>query len=431
MSTSPPSPAPPSLAPPSLAAAPWLAGPEARAVFAALEAGGHEGRAVGGAVRNALLGTPVRDVDIATPAKPQDVVRLASFAGLKVVPTGLDHGTVTVVSGGIPFEVTTLRRDVETFGRKARIAFTADWAEDARRRDFTINALYCSAGGVVHDPLGGYGDLVARRVRFIGDARARIREDYLRILRFFRFYAEYGCGEPDGPSLSACIAERGGLALLSAERIRAELMKLLEAPGALAAARAMTDAGITSLIVAETPDVALLHRLIDIETALGRAPDPVLRLAALAVRERADAERLKERLRLSTAESDELAAVAGHTSADHVFDPAAPEKAARARLYELGPGTWTGRGLLAWARSAAEPGDAARAHRLALPDRWSVPKLPVRGADVMARGIGAGPAVGRVMARFEAAWIEADFPTDPALIEAQLSAAISGERSRG
>ena len=400
-------------------------------MFDAVEAGGHEARAVGGSVRNALLGTPVRDVDIATPATPEEVLRLASFAGLKVVPTGLDHGTVTVVSGGIAYEVTTLRRDVETFGRKARIAFTADWAEDARRRDFTINALYCAPDGTVHDPLGGYPDIVARRVRFIGDARERIREDYLRVLRFFRFYAEYGHGEPHPVSLAACIAERGGLALLSAERIRAELMKLLAAPGALAAARAMTEAGITTLIVAETPDIALLHRLIDVETALGREPDPVLRLAALAVRERGDAERLKERLRLSTAEADELAAVAGHTPADLVFDPTSSEKAARARLYELGPDAWTGRGLLAWAHSAAAPGDAARKHRLALPDRWAVPRLPVRGADVMARGIPAGPAVGRIMAHFQASWIEADFPSDPALIESALAAAIAGESKLG
>lgn len=394
-------------------------------MFRAIEAGGHGARAVGGSVRNALMGLDVRDVDIATTAPPDEVVRLAAAAGLKSVPTGIDHGTVTIVSGGLPFEVTTLRRDVENFGRKARIAFTTDWAEDARRRDFTINALYCSADGTVHDPLGGYGDLVERRIRFIGDARERIREDYLRILRFFRFFAEYGHGEPDGGSLAACVAERGGLTLLSAERIRAELIKLLAAPGVLAALRAMTDAGITALIVAETPDVSLLHRLVDIEAALGRAPDPVLRLAALAVRLPEDAVRLKDRLRLSTSEAATLAAVAAPTEADLAYDPATPERAARVLLYRLGGDTWQQRGLLMWAHSADEPGDAARAFRLALSERWPVPKLPLRGADLMARGIGPGPRLGRVLARFESWWIAADFPSDPSLVEAGLARAIA------
>src|SRR5262245_8517383 len=173
--------------PPSLAGANWLVSSETQAVLGAIAAGGFEGRVVGGAVRNALLGEPVKDVDVATTAVPQDVIRLAEAAGLRAVPTGVEHGTVTVITGHSPFEVTTLRRDVETFGRHARVAFTTDGTEDARRRDFTINALYCDADGTVHDPLAGYADLVARRVRFIGDPHDRIREDYLRILRFFRF----------------------------------------------------------------------------------------------------------------------------------------------------------------------------------------------------------------------------------------------------
>lgn len=424
------------LSPPQITAADWLFDPAAQAVFSAIEAGGHGARAVGGSVRNALLGLPVRDVDIATSATPDEVMRLAAAACLETVATGIDHGTVTVISAGVPYEVTTLRRDVETFGRKARIAFSTDWVEDARRRDFTINAIYCDRSGTIHDPLGGYADIEARRVRFIGDAHARIREDYLRILRFFRFTAEYGHGEkghgePDASGLAACMEERGGLALVSAERIRAELMKLLVAPGALAAVRAMTDGGITGLIVAEAPDVAMLARLVDIETALGLGPDPVLRLAALTAREAADGVRLKERLRLSSAEADELTAVAGHLSEDIAYDPASDEHLARAHLYRLGARNWSKRGLLVWAHVAAEPGDSARRHRLELPRRWTPPVLPVRGADVIARGVASGPAVGHVIERFEQTWIAADFPSEPALIEARLAEAIAAYSSGG
>ena len=216
---------------PDLSQADWLSRPATQAVFAALTAHGAEARAVGGAVRNALMGTPVKDVDIATTALPADVMRLATQAGLHAVPTGFEHGTVTVVAQHVPFEVTTLRRDIETFGRHARVTFTTDWTEDARRRDFTMNALYCSADGTVHDPLDGYADVLARRVRFIGDARERIREDFLRTLRFFRFVAEYGNGAPPDPEgLAAAIAEKAGLSGLSGERIRAELLLLLAVP---------------------------------------------------------------------------------------------------------------------------------------------------------------------------------------------------------
>ena len=232
---------------PDLGGAEWLKRPETRRVFAALAAEGAEARAVGGAVRNALMGTPVKDIDIATTALPADVMRLSKQAGLHAVPTGFEHGTVTVVADHVPFEVTTLRKDIETFGRHARVTFTTDWSEDALRRDFTMNALYCGAEGTVHDPLGGYADLVARRVRFIGDARQRIREDYLRILRFFRFLAEYGGGAaPDPEGLAAAIAEKAGLAGLSGERIRTELLRLLGAPGAVDAARAMRDAELAA-----------------------------------------------------------------------------------------------------------------------------------------------------------------------------------------
>ncbi|HKD30043.1 MAG TPA: CCA tRNA nucleotidyltransferase, partial [Xanthobacteraceae bacterium] len=213
-----------------LADAGWLRVPPLARALSILNSGGEEARVVGGAARNALMGLPLSEIDIATTAPPDEVVRRAAAGGLRAVPTGIDHGTVTLVVDGTPFEVTTLRQDVETFGRKAKVAFGRDWKVDAERRDFTMNALSISADGVVHDYVDGLADLEARRVRFIGDPARRIAEDYLRILRFFRFQASYAHGAPDPAGLHACIVARDGLRGLSRERVRAELMKLLVAP---------------------------------------------------------------------------------------------------------------------------------------------------------------------------------------------------------
>lgn len=251
--------------PTSLADASWLQRSETRAVLGALTAAGHEARIVGGTVRNALLGEPVTDIDIATTATPDQVIAAARAAHLDAIPTGIAHGTITVVANRVPFEVTTLREDAETFGRHARVAFTADWAADARRRDFTINALYCDADGVVSDPLG-LDDLAARRVRFIGDAHERIREDALRILRFFRFHARYGEGNPDTAGLDACAKERALLTMLSAERIRSELLKLLDAPGAADAVATMSNYGFLSALLGRAPRPGVLRRLIGDDT---------------------------------------------------------------------------------------------------------------------------------------------------------------------
>src|SRR5437870_3757405 len=228
----------------ALADAPWLkSGPAAR-VLALLNGNGEETRVVGGAVRNALLKIPIGEIDLATTALPAEVIRRAKAAGIKTVPTGIEHGTVTLVVDAQAFEVTTLREDTETFGRKAKVAFGRDWVRDAERRDFTINGLSVDAGGIVHDHVGGLADIEAKRVRFIGDARARIAEDYLRILRFFRMHAAYGAGEPDRAGYLACIDGRAGLASLSAERVRMEMLKLLVAEGAGVAVEAMADAGL-------------------------------------------------------------------------------------------------------------------------------------------------------------------------------------------
>ncbi|KAB2941391.1 MAG: CCA tRNA nucleotidyltransferase [Hyphomicrobium sp.] len=400
---------------PSLAEAEWLWRPQTRAVFAALRTGGAEARAVGGAVRNALMGTSVKDVDIATTALPNEVMRLAQRAGLHSVPTGIEHGTVTVIADKVPFEVTTLRRDIETFGRHARVTFTTDWREDAMRRDFTMNALYCDAEGGVHDPLGGYADLKAKRVRFIGDARQRIREDFLRILRFFRFVAQYGnAAAPDADGLAAARAEKAGLTLLSGERIRAELLLLLVAPGAVAALDAMRRSELIGPLIGVAGDVGLVERLSAIEQAQGLEPDAVLRLAALASDARVD---LRERLRLSSAEGERLANAA---RGDPAFDPRIDEAAAKVFLYRHGPQAFIDGSLLGWARSGEDARNAARAHRLRLPQRWSAPRLPVRGADVIALGVAAGPAVGRVVSAFEEWWIGAGFPSQPERISAKL-----------
>jgi len=413
--------------PPNLAGVPWLEAKATRAVLDAICGGGFAARVVGGAVRNAMLGVPVKDVDVATTALPGEVLRLAGAAGLSAVPTGVAHGTVTVIADHQPIEVTTLRRDVETFGRHARVTFTTDWAEDAARRDFTLNALYCDADGTVHDPAGGYADLIARRVRFIGNAEDRIHEDYLRILRFFRFTAEYALGTPDAEGLAASIALAPGLDTLSAERIRAELLRLLAAPRAVEVVGVMADGGLIERLIGVQGDVATLGRLADIEAALGRDADPLLRLAALSGGNRHLAA-LGARLRLSNAERERLARLA---LPDPAFDPATDERVARAFLYRFGPETFRDGVLLAWALSSAAGDDRRRCARFLLPLRWRAPELPVRGADLLARGLAEGPAIGRIVRAFEDWWIAEDFPQDDARLAETLSDLVKAERGIG
>jgi poly(A) polymerase len=410
---------------PRLASADWLTRRETQAVFAALAAKGHAARAVGGAVRNALLGRPVVDVDIATTAKPEQVIAAAQYAGLSAVPTGIAHGTVTVIADRVPYEVTTLRRDVETHGRHATVAFTDDWAADARRRDFTINALYCSADGEVFDPLGGTPDIEARRVRFIGDARERIREDYLRILRFFRLTAEYGVGAPDAVALAACVLERDGLQRLSAERVRQEMLRLLVAARGPELVRSMLDYGFLPLVLGLAPRPMLLQRLADLEAALAREPDAILRLAALAVEVPEDASRLTDRLRLSNEERERLARVAYHTPN---LAPAEPEAVARAYLYAEGAASYRDRVLMAWARSGDATDSQPWRTRLALPERWQPCRFPLGGADVMALGVPAGPRVGELLRAVEAWWIAGDFAADESGLRDQLRKLVTPEQ---
>jgi poly(A) polymerase len=394
--------------------APWLrSGPAAR-VLALLNGDGEEARVVGGAVRNALLGVAIGDVDIATTALPTEVIRRAKVSGIKSVPTGIEHGTVTLVVEARPYEVTTLREDIETFGRKAKVAFGRDWARDAARRDFTINGLSVDADGVVHDHVGGLADIAARRVRFIGDPDSRIAEDYLRILRFFRIHAAYGTGAPDRAGYLACIKGRAGLATLSAERMRMEVMKLMIAQGTADAVVAMADGGLLLPIFGGVAYTGPFAAMIAAEHALELKPSAIRRLGALAVAVTEDAKRLSARLRLTNQETRTLDSM-GH----RWWRLAGMDEArARRRLYRLGAERYRDRLMLAWARSGDAPACPLWRELATLSDRWSAPKFPLKAADFARRGIAEGPALGHVLALAEDAWLAADFPSGPAALEA-------------
>ena len=397
-----------------LSEAAWLNGGEVKDLLARLNRDGEEARAVGGAVRNELLHLAVSDVDIATTAVPEEVVRRVEAAGWKAVPTGIEHGTITVVIAGKPFEVTTLRQDVETYGRKAKVMFGRDWTADAQRRDFTVNALSASADGTVYDYVGGLADIAARRVRFIGDPGQRIAEDYLRILRFFRFHAWYGEGAPDKAGLHACIAARAGLDTLSRERVRMELLKLLLAPHAAPVLAVMAEAGLLGRVLGGVPLLASYENTAKAEAAMAIAPDAVRRLGALGMLVEEDAERLAERLRLSKAEAERLGALNCWWRVSH----AASEQAGRALLYRLGPQSFVDRVLIAWSRSMQGAADHAWQALADLPRHWTAPVLPLKAADLMNRGVAAGPALGAALRHAEELWIEADFPADRAALDA-------------
>jgi poly(A) polymerase len=401
--------------------APWLtSGPTSR-VLALLNGGGEEARVVGGAVRNALLGIAVNDVDIATTALPEEVVKRAKAAGIKSVPTGIEHGTVTLVADGQPFEITTLREDTETFGRKAKVSFGRDWVGDAHRRDFTINALSAGADGVVHDYVGGLDDIAVRRVRFIGEPDQRIEEDYLRILRFFRIHAAFGAGELDRDGYLACIKARAGLAALSAERMRMEMLKLLVAGGAVDATTAMGDGGLLQTIIGGVSYGGTFAAMIAAENALGLKADPMRRLAALAVALPEDARRLTTRLRLSNNEAKALDSM-GH----RWWRLAGMDEArARRRLYRLGEERYRDRLLLAWARARSGSDPAPWMELARLPQRFTPPKFPLRASDFIARGVAEGPALGHVLTLAEDAWLAADFPLERAVLAALADQAVA------
>jgi poly(A) polymerase len=399
-----------------IAIAPWMTEPATRAVLAAL--GPDAARFAGGPVRDTILGRPVADIDIATILPPQEVMQRLAASGIGVVPTGLAHGTVTAIAPPRHFEITTLRRDVENFGRHARVAFTADWREDAARRDFTMNALYLDADGNVFDFVGGLADLRAGRVRFVGDAGARIREDVLRLLRFYRFYAHYGRGPADGAARAAARALAGLLPRLSAERVAAELKKLLNAPDPVPTVRLMREDGVLAAILPEAQKLDRLAALV----ALEPAPDPVRRLGALVAIDAAGAARVAHRLKLKTAERDRLVALA-EPPWPVALD--ADERAQRRALYHLGVSLYRDLVLL----RAAERDEEARARVLL--DRaaaWRKPRFPLRGSDVTARGLAPGPEVGRLLTAIEEWWEAGDFRADRKSCLAALDSRIGATR---
>lgn len=396
---------------PSLAACGWLRAPSLRRLFAAIERDGDEAWVVGGAVRNALLDLPVADVDVATTALPEKVMERARAAGLHPVPTGIDHGTVTVVVQGHPYEVTTLRQDVESHGRHATVAFGRDWRADAHRRDFTMNALYASLDGVVHDFVGGVADCLAGRVRFIGDPAARIREDYLRILRFFRFHAAYGRGPLDPGGLHAAIVARSGLDGLSAERVGQEATKFVVAAGAPVTAAAMSDCGIFQRVFGRVADLGAFARLHGRAAATGRPErtkdEAPLFLAVLAARTEGDAVGLGMRLRLSNKATERMAVASRAARRVGVdFD----ERAGRRLVHEVGAAGFVDALLLAEARGRIAPERVD--DLLDLPRRRPLPRLPIGGRDLARFGLTGGPIVGRLLRLAEAAWVDADFDLD-------------------
>ncbi|HMF20906.1 MAG TPA: CCA tRNA nucleotidyltransferase [Pseudolabrys sp.] len=399
-----------------LSDAAWLTSGGLPRLLRVLDCDGEEARAVGGAVRNALLGMPIAEIDVATTAVPEEVVKRVTAAGFKPVPTGIEHGTVTVVIDRHPIEVTTLRKDIETYGRHARVEFGRDWKADAERRDFTINALSATRDGTVYDYAGGLDDLKERRVRFIGDPAKRIAEDYLRILRFFRFHAAYGTSDhPDHAGVAACIAARDGLDQLSRERVRMEMMKLVVAQHAVPTLISMTDAGLLLRVLGGVSYLGSFENMAKVEAAIGLEPNAVRRLGALAVAIPEDADRLWQRLRLANSERERLASMGEGWGR---ISPLYGERAAKALLYRLRPQQFTDRVLLGWARSQATAHDPEWHALATLPQRWTAPIFPLKGADFMKRGIPQGPTLGAALAAAEAAWVAAGFPGDQAAVDA-------------
>jgi poly(A) polymerase len=413
----------------------WLSDRNLQRLLAALGENGEEARIAGGAIRNTLLGGIVTDIDIATTTPPEETMKRAKAAGFKAVPTGVAHGTVTVIAGGRPFEVTTLRADVETFGRHARVAFGRDWKTDAERRDFTMNALYAAADGTITDLVGGLADIESRTLRFIGDPEARIREDFLRILRFFRFFAWYGAGRPDAEGLKACARLKDGVRQLSAERVWSELKKLLSAPDPSRALLWMRQASVLGTVLPEGEKwgIDAIHALAKAEADLGWKPDPLSRLEAILPPDPARMKELAARLKLSNAEADRLI---GWALAEPVS--ATTSDAALGRLLYRGNAGATGDRLrlaFASARARAVEDDKALVEAggysrlLGYLEKWERPVFPVTGEDLRRLGLKQGKRLGGLLAELEAEWIDTGFTLGRDALLARAAESISGSNS--
>lgn len=382
---------------------PWMKEGPAAHVMRALTAEGDQARFVGGCVRDALVGRPIRDVDIATPLSPERVTELLKKAGLKAVPTGIEHGTITAVAEGKGVEVTTLRLDLETDGRRAKVAFTDDWQADAARRDLTINALSADADGQVHDYFGGLTDLSAGRVRFVGDAAQRITEDYLRLLRFFRFHADYAADGFDAAAIAAARSLAPNLKSLSGERLRQETLRLLIARRGPEVWGEMLALGIVQHFLPWATTLDRLRSVAELEHRHGIAPDAVRRLAALTMT--GCGEQVAETLKLSRAESDRIIALDAPRAP---FDAGSPQ-AVRRQIYAWGNDGALDRLLLDWPDETT--GQVGR-QALDLVKGWPKPRFPLAGADILKLGIDKGPRVGEVLRAVEEWWISQDFQGD-------------------
>src|SRR6266404_315837 len=404
--------------PPRIAPQPWMVEPATQAVLAALAAGGVEARFVGGAVRDALLGRPIGDIDIATSAPPERIIELLEKSGIKVVPTGLAHGTVTAIVPPRQFEITTLRRDVETYGRRARVAFDADWAADAARRDFTINAIFLAADGTIHDPVGGLADLRAHRIRFVGDPAARIAEDVLRLLRYYRFEARFGTGSGDPPARAACRTAAHLSPSLSAERVAQELTTLLETPDPLPVLHMMQEDSVLPVFLPEAQRLDRLRQMIAIEPEA----DPLRRLAALIEVDTAGAIAVAERLRFSNAWRDRLRGLAPPWA----VDPRANGQAQRRALYRLGAGRYSDIALLQAAEGAMS--GERLTDLLALARNWIPPVFPLTGHDVTRLGVRPGEKVGDLLDAVQDWWEAGDYSADHTACLARLKELVDSTR---
>ena len=405
---------------------PWMTTPEVSAVLDALEAAGGSdcARFVGGCVRNALINRPIRDVDVATTLTPDAVTRALQAADIKAVPTGIEHGTITAVAKGKPIEVTTLRQDVSTDGRRAVVAFTTDWAIDAARRDFTLNAFYADRQGNIIDPTGqGVADAKAGRIVFVGQAATRIAEDSLRILRFFRFLALYGKGAPDPSALEACTGGSGLMANLPAERVSAELLKLLAADDPRDAVQLMAQAGVLTKALPSVSDLATFNALVVIENDMLFETDAVLRLGALLPDDDLGMAKACNALRLSNDDRDRLIAAIGR---DFRITSWMSPRETRRGIYRIGAQAFLDRVKLAWAKSDRSATTHQWRGLMALGSSWSPPPFPITGDEVLQSGVPKGPMVGKVLAEIEDWWVDHDFMDDKFSAIEKLKAVAQG-----
>jgi poly(A) polymerase len=397
----------------------WMTAPETRAVIEALAIGGCEVRFIGGCVRDALLKRPVKDIDLALALPPQAMLERLEAAGIRAIPTGIAHGTITAVVGAMHFEITSLRRDIETYGRHAKVAFTDDWAADAARRDFTINALSCTADGRIFDYFDGLDDLGAGRIRFVGDASERISEDALRLLRFFRFYACYGRPPADSDALAACRARATDIRRLSGERVRGELLRILGAADPVDVLQLMRDDEVLGEVLPEAGGLDRLRHLVWLEcSALAMPsvrPDPTRRLAALIEQDGGAAAAVADRLRFSNRERLRLTHAVDTRFA---FDPEGDPVAVQRALHHRGPEQTRDRALLTWAGERTTTPRLPRARTeawlrvLASIDSWQPKRFPLRGRDAVALGVPHGPRIGALLAEIEAWWEDGGYAAD-------------------